>query len=175
MALSPMLEALTAPGPFPDHREKMMLFGRLVGSWDVESRFLDPDGKVTREHRGEWIFDWVLEGRAIQDVLISPPRAGRKPGEQSHEYGTTLRAYDPKNDVWRITFEAPVYGGVATLVAREHGDEIWLEGPSPSGGLYRWTFSDITAERFTWRGYESHDGGATWLLGEEIFAYRSGA
>jgi hypothetical protein len=29
---SAMFQALEADGPFPDHAEKLMLFGRLVGS-----------------------------------------------------------------------------------------------------------------------------------------------
>src|SRR5947209_6048636 len=105
-----MIDALAAEGPFPEYADKLMVFGRLVGSWDIEGRFFDEDGNVTNERRGEWHFGWVLEGRAIQDVLISPPRDGREPGQASQEYGTTIRAYDPKLDAWRVTFVAPVSG-----------------------------------------------------------------
>jgi len=47
-----MLEALQAEGPFPDHASKLMLFGRLVGSWDIEGRFFDRDGHVTKQEDG---------------------------------------------------------------------------------------------------------------------------
>jgi len=30
-----------------------------------------------KEQRGEWHFGWVLEGRAIQDVILAPPREER--------------------------------------------------------------------------------------------------
>src|SRR5438067_44703 len=115
-ASSAMIEALKAEAPFPDYAEKLMLFGRLVGSWDIEGTFFDPAGNVTRRQTGEWHFGWVLEGRAIQDVLITPPRDRREPGQPSNEYGTTLRAYDPKIDGWRVTFVAPVYGGTVNLI-----------------------------------------------------------
>lgn len=36
----------------------------------------DVDGSV-RTGTGEWSFSWVLEGRAVQDVWISPQRALR--------------------------------------------------------------------------------------------------
>src|SRR5919199_5848798 len=98
-----MIEALQATGPHPDHAEKLMLFGRLIGSWDIEGRFFDEDGNVTREGRGEWHFGWVLEGRVIQDVLITPPRDGRGADEQSRSYDTTIWMRDPELDVWRVT------------------------------------------------------------------------
>lgn len=149
-----------------------MLFGRLVGSWDIVGRFFDPDGSVIREHRGEWHFGWVLEGRAIQDVLISPPREARTAGEASHEYGTTLRVYDPKIAGWRVTFISTVFGATVNLVAREHEEEIWLEGRGPDGRPNRWTFSDITPDSVRWQGFISSDEGGTWVRDEEILLSR---
>src|ERR1043166_1185365 len=48
---SPMIEALHADGPDPEYADRLMLFGRLVGSWDIEGRFLDERGNVVRETR----------------------------------------------------------------------------------------------------------------------------
>ena len=167
-----MIDALAADGPFPDHAEKLMLFGRLIGSWDIEGRFFDVDGDVIRESRGEWHFGWVLEGRVIQDVLITPPRAGREPGQGTSEYGTTIRAYDPKIDGWRVTYIAPVNGATVNLIARPHGDEIWLEGRAPDNRLFRWTFSEFTPERVRWQGFISADEGRSWVRDEEIILLR---
>ena len=167
-----MIEVLRADGPHSDHVEKLMLFGRLVGSWDIVGRFFDEEGNVTKESRGEWHFGWVLEGRAIQDVIITPPREGREAGQESREYGTTIRAYDPKIDGWRVTFVAPVYGATVNLIARERGDEIWLEGRSPENDLFRWTFSEFSENGVRWQGYVSKDEGRTWIRGEEIVLTR---
>jgi hypothetical protein len=169
---TPMLEALAADGPLPKYADKLMLFGQLVGTWDVVGRFFDGDGNIRAEHRGEWHFDWVLEGRAIQDVLISPPRDERQPGEESYEYGTTLRVYDPKIDAWRVTFVMPVYGATVNLVARPRDEEIWLEGRGPKNELFRWTFSEITHERVRWQGFISSDEGRSWVRDEEIILCR---
>src|ERR671932_1975575 len=100
-ASAAMIEALQADGPFSEYADKLMLFGRLVGSWDIEGKFFDADGNVTREQTGEWHFGWVLEGRVIQDVIIAPPRDGREPGQQSKAYDAAIRAYDPSIDGWR--------------------------------------------------------------------------
>ena len=121
---SRMIETLRAEGPHPQYADKLMLFGRLVGNWDIEGRAFDESGNVIREVTGEWHFGWVLEGRVIQDVLIAPPRQGREPGEQSKSYDTAIRAYDPKIDAWRVTVVAPVYGATVNLIAREHENSL---------------------------------------------------
>jgi hypothetical protein len=167
-----VLEALAADGPYPEYADKLMLFGQFVGGWDIESKFFERGRGLVKEGRAEWLFAWVLEGRAIQDVLASPPREGREPGQTSKEYGSTLRAYDPKIDAWRITYVAPVYGATVSLIARPRGDEIWLEGRSPDNDLFRWTFSEITPNTFRWRGYASEDEGRNWFMGEEMSARR---
>lgn len=97
-----MIEALQAGAPHPDHADKLALFGRLVGTWDIHGRHFDETGVVIREAFGEWHFGWVLEGRVIQDVLISPPRAGRSAEEVSKAYDTAIRAYDPNTETWHV-------------------------------------------------------------------------
>ena len=169
---SRMIETLRAEGPHPQYADKLMLFGRLVGNWDIEGRAFDESGNVIREVTGEWHFGWVLEGRVIQDVLIAPPRQGREPGEQSKSYDTAIPAYDPKIDAWRVTVVAPVYGATVDLIAREHDDEIWLEGRSPDNDLVRWTFSQFGDERVLWQGFVSKDEGLTWVRDEEIILHR---
>jgi hypothetical protein len=169
---SAMIEALQADGPHPDHADRLMLFGRLVGSWDIEGRFLDEDGNVISENTGEWHFGWVLEGRVIQDVIVSPPRTGRGPGEESRAYDTAIRAYDPKTNTWSVSVVAPIYGATVNLIAREHDDEIWLEGRSPENNLIRWTFSEFSEERVRWQGFVSKDEGQTWVRDEEIILSR---
>src|SRR5437588_9202095 len=92
---SAMIEALQTNGPHPEYADKLTLYGRLIGSWDIEVRFLDEERNIVRETTGEWHFDWVLEGRAIQEVIITPPRNGRGPGQESKTYDTAISAYDP--------------------------------------------------------------------------------
>ena len=69
--------------------------------------------QTARERRraGEWHFGWALEGRAIQDVWIVPPRGELRHGDAAanvNSYGTTLRVYDPDIDAWRIQWTDPV-------------------------------------------------------------------
>jgi len=163
-----MLEALGAAGPHPDHADRLMLFGRFVGAWDVEATLIADDGKRSR-HRGEWLFGWVLEGRAIQDVLISPPR---RAGGATLECGSTVRFYDPETDSWQITWITPPQRAVRRLVARPADHGILIEGREESGRLLRWTFTEISDDSFTWSGYISDDHGATWRHNEVMRCHR---
>ena len=170
------LACLHANGPSADRAGNMDLYGWLVGSWDLDvTRFL-PDG-TTRRRSGEWHFGWVLEGRAIQDVWVVPPRGAQRAGDAAangHVFGTTLRVYDPRIDMWQIQWTDPVTQTYLAMVGRKEGSDIVQLGKSPDGNLIRWSFRDITPQSFRWRGEVSVDGGATWRLDVEFLARRAG-
>ena len=168
-----MIELLDADGPDEERADGLSLFGRFVGSWDIEATYWDHDGNVTAEVGGEWHFGWVLQGRAIQDVLISPPlEEQRLAGAPLREFGSSFRLYDPKTDTWRVTWFAPVSGTIVDLTARPDGEGIVLEGTEPNGMLDRWVFSQITPDTFMWTGYESDDQGNTWPMIERMLVTR---
>jgi hypothetical protein len=165
-------EIIGAPGPNPEHREELMLFGQFVGSWHIESTQFAPDGR-SHTMRGEWHFFWALEGRAIQDVILTPPRGERDPTRwQMGDYQTAVRFYRPTEGTWDVTAISPIYNQVHRLVARQVGDRIVLDGIRPDGKPQRWSFYDITPERCRWRGEVSFDGGATWFVDEEMTLIR---
>ena len=175
MSKSTPLDVLAAQSPLAEHAEELQLFGQLVGSWDIEATYFKPDGSRRGARRGEWHFGWALQGRAIQDVIISPPLDKIDAGAPVAEYGTTVRFYDPRLDAWQVTYVAPVAGVTVHLVAREAGDGIVLEGRLPNGNPCRWTFTEIADDAFRWRGYESPDGGDTWFMDEEMIVRRRAA
>ena len=101
------LPGLLAHGSAAADAKNLAAFGRLVGSWDLDVAWHHDDGRV--EHRpGEWHFAWILEGRAIQDVWRVP---GAGPGAPPRGYGTTIRAWDPELDAWRVTWISGLSGG----------------------------------------------------------------
>jgi hypothetical protein len=171
-----MIRLLDADRPDEERAEGLGLFAWLIGSWDIEAQYWDHAGQPTGEGRGEWHFGWVLQGRAIQDVLIGPPlEEQRGTGAPAREYGSSFRLYDPRTDTWRVTWFAPVSGTIVDLTARRSGDEIVLDGREPSGMLDRWIFSDITHDAFVWNGHESADEGRTWPRVERMLGRRRGS
>ena len=169
-----MLGLLGADGPHPAHRAKLMLFGQFVGSWDLDMVAYRPGG-TARRFTGEWHFGWVLQGRAIQDVLIARPTADQETarGKQGG-IGSTLRVYAPAMDAWWVVWAGPVDGEFTTLLARQVGDRIVLDGQwsiGDAGRRVRWSFSDIATDRFLWQGHSSQDG-QDWRLVQEMVARR---
>jgi hypothetical protein len=171
------LEALGADGLAADRGANMDLYGWLIGSWDLEVTGFLPDG-TQRRRPGEWHFGWVLEGRAIQDVWIVPPRGPRRQGDAAanvNSYGTTLRTYDPRMDAWHIQWTDPVTQNFLTMIGRKDGDCIVQLGKNADHQCIRWSFSNIRPNAFLWRGETSADDGATWRTNVEFPARRQGA
>jgi hypothetical protein len=174
-----LVAVLHAERPPPDIAAKMNLYGQFVGPWDTEVAGFEENG---RKHtgRGEIHFGWVLEGRAVQDVWMIPPRAARRPDMHrmpvtGNWYGTTLRVYDPGLDAWHIIWSDPATRFYARQIGRARGNDIVQDGKLDSGAVLRWSFTEITATSFRWRGERSDDAGATWRLQVEVLARRAGA
>jgi hypothetical protein len=74
-----------------------------------------------------------------------------------------------------VVWQDPLAGEFSVLLARAEGDRIVLDGQwtiGDRGPMFRWTFSDITANSFRWAANISEDGGKTWRLVEEMRARR---
>jgi hypothetical protein len=163
--MADIFSKLAAAGPSPEIEEGRQLFAPLIGSWELESTWYEHDGSK-RHGNGEWHFDWILGGRGVQDVIFMKEAP-------ADEYGTTIRCYDAGLDAWYVSFMQPAGREFVSLVARKSGDHIVQEGRVlDDSSLERWTFSDISAEGFRWRGESSRDHGTTWRLDQELTATR---
>ena len=163
-----MIDELGAPRAHPSLAAEAALFDRFVGTWDVDCVFHAADGK-TKGFTGRWIFGWVLDGHALQDVLIEgDERSGRR-------RGTTLRFYDAKSAQWRVVWIPPASGNVIVLQGGAQGDRIVLEGKERNGALLRWSFNEIRGESWLWLGETSADGGRSWRLEQEMRLKRNAA
>src|SRR5947207_1535514 len=76
----------------------MDLYDRFIGRWEAEAKAFLPDGS-TRRHYWQIRFESVLEGRAIQDVWITPPREGP-------HVGWTVNAPDAAGQSYRAVLAA---------------------------------------------------------------------
>jgi hypothetical protein len=165
-----MIEALPASGPHPSLGEEARVFDRLVGTWDAAFAEYSDDGSIKRSS-GEVRFGWILDGRALQDVWITYPEAGRT----EREIGTSVRYYDTKLKQWRVIFVDPAAGNLAIVTGGAVGNRIVLSSQSTNGKMWRWSFNDIQPNSFVWRGEKSLDDGKTWRLYAEYHMMRRGA
>jgi hypothetical protein len=161
--MHPLINTLVSEGPSPSRAEKLALYGQFVGSWEFDAEHTPENGAVL-SGKGEIRFDYVLGGRAIQDVWILPARnAGPSPSLGGWAFfGTTLRVYDPGKDAWHIFWIDPLGQAYSRQLGRASANGITQIGTDDTGSSVRWSFSDITPASFTWTGERSNDGGATW-------------
>jgi hypothetical protein len=163
--------ALLAPARSPEIRPDEDIYADLVGEWEVRTRDLAPDGTY-REGHGEWIFVRTLEGRAMQDVWISPPRGERQSaGHFANRYGNSIRTFDPVLRRWQVTWLNPVSGAFDVLYARREGGKLIQEGRRPDGQAMRWIFQELTPSSFRWTG-EGQQPDGTWRLEAEFRGQR---
>jgi len=167
---SEFAEALISAGPHPKRSSANQIFAPFVGSWRLQVSWFDTDGRLSRQERGEWHFSWVLEGRAIQDIWIVPPRDARNQRSDLYDYGTSLRFFDPEIQAWRSTWIGPMHGLVRTFIAKRVDDQVVLETTEGREPTMRWSFSDMTSRSFIWRNEVWEND--SWRLQQSFQAQR---
>src|SRR5437773_8263846 len=155
--------ALAATGRSAKIPDSADVYGWLIGSWELEVLHYVVD-VTTRSLKGEAHFGWVLEGRAVQDVWIMPPRSQRTadPDKATNMYGTTLRVWDPLIQAWRVTWMNPVTGSRDELIGRWCGKDVVQVGSHSDGTPIRWTFAEITPHSFHWIGEALEPDAHSW-------------
>jgi hypothetical protein len=139
------------------------LYERLMGHWKADAFWFTAGGGLSRD-TGAWSFRPVADGRAIQDVLTCGLGGGR--------VGTSLHLPVPGRR-WEVFWLGPVAGESCLFHGGPEDGVIRMVSELDSDGTrYRWEFSDIAEESFTWRGFESDDGGLSWRLRQWILGVR---
>jgi len=180
-------EALVNAGRSAEIPRSADIYGWLVGSWDLDVLHYWAIDVSSRGIKAEVHAAWVLEGRAIQDLWIMPPRSERNAplDKKMNMYGTTLRLWDAtlpacraeapgEGGAWRITWRNPAGDHHEDQIGRREGRDIVQLGVRPDGTQTRWSFKEITSQSFHWLGESLAPGGKTWTLEGEFRARRLG-
>jgi hypothetical protein len=165
--------AFAASGRSSEIPESADLYGWAMGSWELDAIRYGVDVSALGI-KGEAHFEWVLEGRAVQDVWIMPRIEDRKPdlGKANNMYGRTLRVWDATIAAWRVAWINPVNGVRDELIGRWSGKDIVQVGTHADGTPIRWSFTEIAPESFSWTGEVLEPDGKTWRLEGEFRARR---
>lgn len=133
--------------------EEFSYFGKLIGSWQID--YIESEN--SRVIKGKWYFSWVLEGMAIQDVIILP----------DYEYGTSLRIYNPNTHAWDVAYGYT--GKIIRLEARKQDDMIVLTYTDDE--RRKWVFTKIEDNHFHWQNITVKEDGE-WYINADIYAER---
>lgn len=147
------LEALISKKKNDALPEEFDYFGKLIGSWKIN--YVESNNPCPI--KGEWHFSWVLEGMAVQDVIILP----------DYEYGTSLRIYNPDTHAWDVAYGYT--GKIIRLEARKEGEMIVLTYTGDE--KRKWVFVKIENNKFYWQNITVKDDGE-WHINAEIYAER---
>ncbi len=148
---------------------KLKLFGQFVGDWEIrDQRFPGSDRRREVIRASEAHFNWILAGRAIQDVW-GP--VDSKSGKLIPA-GTTIRYYDTKLNAWRSTWISPLQSEVRRFIGRKIKEKIVLQEENRGLRTERWIFSDITPDSFRWYAVRRRKQGGPWQTVEEMHLVR---
>jgi hypothetical protein len=165
--------SLVATDRSPDIPEADDIYGWLRGSWELDVPHYRVD-VAALGLKGEAHFFRALEGRAVQDVWIMPPRNARHSGlgPENNMYGTTLRIWDPSIAAWRVTYLNPATGQRDELIGRRIGNDIIQVGTHRDGTPIRWNFTEITPDSFHWTGEALEPDSVAWRLEAKFYGRR---
>ena len=133
--------------------EEFNFFGKLIASWNIDYI----DNSNSRVMKGEWHFSWVLEGMAVQDVIVLP----------GFECGTTLRVYNPGTHAWDVAY--CYTGKIMRFEARKQGDIIVLTNIEDE--RRKWVFAKIRDNHFHWQDVTVAEDGE-WHIKFDLYARR---
>lgn len=146
-------EALASESKNTALPEEFNYFGKLIGSWEID--YIESSKSLAI--KGEWHFSWVLEGMAIQDVIILP----------DYEYGSSLRIYNPGTHAWDVAYG--YIGKIIRLEAKKQDNMIVLTYINDE--RRKWIFTKIEEKYFHWKNVTVQDN-SEWYINAEIFAKR---
>lgn len=160
----------------PDAASGVEQYGQFVGTWTCVPSSRQEDGTQKEgKARPTWVWHYVLNGTAVQDVWIPDPE--NSPAGAS--MGTNLRVYDPESDTWQMVWATETLGGFQTFTAKMHNGDIVMRGDIAAGQfpahLARITFHNISNDHFDWKYEASAQGdGENWNLHSTLSCDRTG-
>ena len=160
--------------PNPNAPSELSRFSFLIGKWRCDAKLRREDG-TWESLKATWEGRYILDGYAIADEYRMMTPAG-----ELLVLGINLRAYDSKKKAWNMKWLNALAGTWVDLGPEELGgvtaDEksisYSMKEPVARHAFTRATYTNISADHFTWRGDRSNDGKA-WEEFLVIEVYRS--
>lgn len=150
--------------PNPSAPPELAEFAFIIGEWNCDVRVKAEDGAV-QTYQATWTGRYILDGYVIADEYRMLDHAG-----SVIVHGMNFRSYDAEKKAWVmrwldgtrsfwVELGPDALGGVRADAGTIQFKLVDLFAPD---AVSRVTFSNITADRFTWKEEKSLDNGRTW-------------
>jgi hypothetical protein len=146
--------------PNPNAPQELSLFAFLIGKWRGEAK-LKREDRTWETLQALWEGRYILDGYAITDEYRMTTPAGKL-----LVLGMNIRSYDAKKKAWNLKWLNALAGTWTDLGPEELGGVMadgnaisyCMEEPVAEHAFTRATYTNISADHFTWRGDKSNDG-----------------
>jgi hypothetical protein len=160
--------------PNPNAPQELSQFAFLIGKRSGDAKLKREDG-TWENLKALWEGRYILDGYAIADEYRMTTPKG-----ELLVLGINLRSYDAKKKAWNLKWLNALAGTWTDLGPEELGGVVAdgkvisyrMKEPVARHAFTRATYSNISADHFTWRGDRSDDG-KTWEEFLVIELYRS--
>lgn len=138
----------------------------VIGAWEVDTEFIDAEGRATEPYRGCYEFEWVVSDRVVRGMneIASLDQRSAFLLHADPEAGEMVQAAVGA-DGYLWIMRGPEDGETRTTPNRTM--------PDGSSLMLRFTRHGVAADSFRSRMEISTDGGATWRPGNRQHFVRS--
>ena len=144
-------------------------WGQLVGNWNIVFESVDQSGNVQQSFEGEWNWFYILNGYAIQDVFILPPRS-KATNPDTLFYGVGIRIYDETLNKWESVWVDTSNKKLEFREASSKDGEIVLFQTNAKGEKLKITYFEITEQSFEWKQEVFDTTKENWIVTQLIHA-----
>jgi hypothetical protein len=161
---------LISRGPSEKLKSDDNWYRTMPGEWDIAYTHM-PNTSEERIVAGEWTFNWVNDGQALQDVLSVPYRWQKSEDNEGFVpvQSTTLRAFNHRRGYWegfRVEGDQLFFFRGSRNAQGQIIEHYQLEG----GPLVVTVLSDMGSNSFRAAVSQSFDNGSSYSLVAEIWA-----
>ena len=130
----------------------------VVGSWDVTTEFLNPDGSVAGTFEGTYSFEWVMEDRIVKGMSTIPAF------EQASGILFYIRESTDEIEMVSVGKDGQLWIMTGSIGSETRETPV-VTMPDGAKLKLRFTRYNVTPDRFESRMERSTDGGQTWVSG----------
>ena len=149
--------------PNPKAPVELSQFAFLLGKWRGEAKLKQDDG-TSYTLKAIWESRYILDGYVIADEYRMTTPSG-----ELLVLGMNFRSYDATKKVWNLKWLNALSGTWTDLGSDELGGVVvnaqsisyLMKEPVARHAFTRATYTNISADHFTWLGERSDDG-ETW-------------